>query len=78
VRGFRVVEVTKLGANSFKHLEKANIPFKIISVNPLTYEFKLTGRLKLFVKEGDIKTVIGSVLKLFGAYERTDYNIEVF
>lgn len=78
MKGFRVVAVTLTGAHSFKRLEKANLPYKIVLIEPLTYEFKLTGRLKLLVKEGDIKTVIGSVLKLFGAYEGTDYRIEVF
>ena len=78
LKGFRVVAVTKVGSDSFVNLERANIPFKITCQSPLTYDFCLTGRLKLFVKEGHIKTVIGSVLKLWGAYEMVDYNIEVY
>lgn len=77
MKGFRVVAITLTGKNSFKHLEKANIQFKIIAQEPLTYEFVLNPNM-YGISEGNVRFLINSVLKLWGAYLDTDYKIEVF
>jgi hypothetical protein len=79
VKGFKIIALTGAGSYALPHLEKVNLPYVLTrdsDGNPMDITFTFTGRLKLFVKPGDIKTVIGSVMKLYGAYEEADYNLE--
>ena len=77
VKGFRLISQSDKGDEAFKHLGVVNLPNKIICLEPKTIEFELTGRLKLFVKEGDIRRILRDVLILWDAYEVNDYKIEV-
>jgi hypothetical protein len=75
VRGFKVIAITPVGVAALPNLKRANLPSVLASDNIV---FLLKGRMKLFVKEGDVKRVVGLMMKLYSAYEEVDYKLEVF
>jgi hypothetical protein len=81
MKAFRVVALTVAGSQALeaKRLQEVKLPY-VITRNAdgkaTDITFTLTGRLKLFVKETDIKPIMGMILKLFGAYEDVDYQLE--